>query len=226
MKILFSPTSPYVRKCLVTAHELGLHDRIQLLPSNAHPVQRDRNIIGSNPLGKVPTFFTDDGQVLYDSRVICEYLNDLGRGTLLPASGAPRWETLTLQSLGTASWIAGLLARTKMSRGPSPCAGRNGAQGSLTRRRLRCATSRAGPHCCSAWTSGPSRSAAHCGISTSDSPTSRGGTASAPWRSGTPRSRSVRASARSGRCELLAGARDGAGNDFRSRPRSSRAGAT
>jgi len=64
MKILFSPFSPYVRKCLVTAHELGLGDRVQLLPSNAHPVQRDREIIASNPLGKVPTFFTDDGQVL------------------------------------------------------------------------------------------------------------------------------------------------------------------
>ena len=40
MKILFSPFSPYVRKCLVTAHELGLDGQIQLLPSNAHPVQR------------------------------------------------------------------------------------------------------------------------------------------------------------------------------------------
>ena len=45
MKILFSPFSPYVRKCLVTAHELGLGDRVQLLPSNAHPVQRDKEII-------------------------------------------------------------------------------------------------------------------------------------------------------------------------------------
>ncbi len=111
MKILFSPTSPYVRKCLVAAHELGLQDRIQLLPSNAHPVQRDRAIIESNPLGKVPTFFTDDGQVLYDSRVICEYLNDQAKGNLLPASGTPRWETLTRQSLGDGILDAALLAR-------------------------------------------------------------------------------------------------------------------
>ena len=52
---------------------------MQLLPSNANPVERDPEIIASNPLGKVPTFFTDDGAVLYDSRVICEYLNELRR---------------------------------------------------------------------------------------------------------------------------------------------------
>jgi glutathione S-transferase len=64
MKILFSPFSPYVRKCLVTAMELGIDASITLLPSNAHPVNRDQNIIAVNPLGKVPTFFTDDGRVL------------------------------------------------------------------------------------------------------------------------------------------------------------------
>ncbi len=87
MKLLFSPTSPYVRKCLVVAHELGLNGRLQLLPSNAHPINRDREIIASNPLGKVPTFFTDDGQVLYDSRVICEYLDTLAGGSLFPRTG-------------------------------------------------------------------------------------------------------------------------------------------
>jgi glutathione S-transferase len=119
MKILFSPTSPYVRKCLVAAHELGLAERLQLLPSNAHPVQRDREIIANNPLGKVPTFFTDDGQVLYDSRVICEYLNELARGSLFPAPG-PRWETLTLQSLGDGMLDAALLARYEDVARPEP----------------------------------------------------------------------------------------------------------
>ena len=111
MKILFSPASPYVRKCLVAAHELGLSGRVQLLPSNAHPVQRDPEIVRSNPLGKVPTLFTDDGRVLYDSRVICEYLDDLAGGSLIPASGPGRWETLTLQSLGDGILDAALLAR-------------------------------------------------------------------------------------------------------------------
>lgn len=111
MKILFSPTSPYVRKCMVTAMELGVDAQITLLPSNAHPVNRDRDIIAVNPLGKVPTFFTDDGQVLYDSRVICEYLNDLFKGSLFPSTGRERWTTLTLQSLGDGMLDAALLAR-------------------------------------------------------------------------------------------------------------------
>jgi glutathione S-transferase len=110
MKILFSPFSPYVRKCLVAGMELGLNERIELLPSNAHPVNRDREIIAVNPLGKVPTFFTDTGQALYDSRVICEYLDDLAGGTLFPR-GPQRWATLTLQSLGDGMLDAALLAR-------------------------------------------------------------------------------------------------------------------
>jgi len=111
MKIFFSPTSPYVRKCMVVAHELGLTGRIDLLPSNAHPVTRDQTIIAKNPLGKVPTLITDDGQALYDSRVICEYLDDLGGGALFPQSGKARWEALTLQSLADGILDAALLAR-------------------------------------------------------------------------------------------------------------------
>jgi len=111
MKILFSPFSPFVRKCLVSGMELGLNERITLLPCSAHPVSRDHKIIAFNPLGKVPTFFTDDGLVLYDSRVVCEYLNDLAQGSLIPASGRARWETLTLQSLGDGILDAAVLAR-------------------------------------------------------------------------------------------------------------------
>ena len=120
MKIYFSPFSPYVRKCLVAGHELGLNERIELLPSNANPVQRDQEIIAKNPLGKVPTFLTDDGQVLYDSRVICEYLDDLANGTLFPREGKARWETLTLQSLADGMLDACLLARYEDVARPEP----------------------------------------------------------------------------------------------------------
>ena len=111
MKLFFSPFSPYVRKCLVCAHELNLDDRITLLPSSANPIKRDQEIIAQNPLGKVPTFITDDSQVLYDSRVICEYLDTLGNGQLFPRTGAARWSALTLQSLGDDILDAALLAR-------------------------------------------------------------------------------------------------------------------
>ena len=111
MKVYYSPFSPYVRKVLVVAHELGLADRIEKLPSAAHPVKRDKEIIAHNPLGQVPTFFTDDGRMLADSRVICEYLNDLAGGALYPASGDARWRALVDQSLGDGIIVAALLSR-------------------------------------------------------------------------------------------------------------------
>ena len=120
MKLFFSVTSPYVRKCLVVAHELGVSDRITLLPSNAHPVNRDATIIAANPLGKVPTFFTDDGTPLYDSRVICEWLDSTFKGSLFPRDGAARWQALVLQSLADGILDAALLARYEEAVRPEP----------------------------------------------------------------------------------------------------------
>lgn len=111
MKLYFSSTSPYVRKCMVTAHELGVADRITLLPANAHPVNRDQTLIQDNPLGKVPTLVTDDGLALYDSRVICEWLDATHGGRLFPRDGAARWQALVLQSLADGILDAALLAR-------------------------------------------------------------------------------------------------------------------
>src|SRR5512138_1772028 len=115
MKIYYSQTSPYVRKCLVVAHHLGLLGRIEKLPSAAHPVNRDQTIIRHNPLGKVPTFITDDGTVLYDSRVICEYLNDLAKGSLFPTTAPARWRALTDQALADGILDAALLARYELT---------------------------------------------------------------------------------------------------------------
>ena len=118
MKIYYSAASPYVRKCMVVAHELGLAERIERLPSAANPITRDRTIVANNPLGKVPTFFSDDGIVLYDSRVICEYLNELGKGNLLPKSGREHWQVLTEQSLGDGILDAALLMRYEAAMRP------------------------------------------------------------------------------------------------------------
>jgi glutathione S-transferase len=112
MKVYFSPASPFVRKVLACAIELGVGDQIQRLPSNAGPVNRDRTITADNPLGQVPTFFADDGTVLYDSRVICEYLDTQAGGhRLFPAPGPDRWRALVEQSLGDGMLDAALLAR-------------------------------------------------------------------------------------------------------------------
>ncbi|GJD50257.1 putative GST-like protein YibF [Methylobacterium crusticola] len=119
MKIFFSPASPFVRKVMVVAHELGLADQIERLPSAAGPVARDASIRQHNPIGQVPTFFTDDGTVLYDSRVICEYLDDLGGGAFF-GSGAARWRNLTDAALGDGLLGAALLARYEAVLRPEP----------------------------------------------------------------------------------------------------------
>ncbi len=98
MKLRHSPTSPFVRKVLVLAHEVGLADRIEVLPTDAWSETTD--LVSQNPLSKVPTLVLDDGAVLYDSPVICEYLDGLHAGEpRLPRGGAERWAVLRLQAL-------------------------------------------------------------------------------------------------------------------------------
>jgi glutathione S-transferase len=118
MKLYYSSTSPFVRKCLVTAQELGLRGRIELLPAAPHPVNRDAALVACNPLGKVPTLVTDDGTVLYDSRVICEYLNEIGGGQLVPAQGAARWSVLTTVALADGLMDAAVLTRYETAARP------------------------------------------------------------------------------------------------------------
>ena len=120
MKIYYSPFSPFVRKCLVAAHELGLGVRLERVPAEAHPVKRDLNLVAVNPLGKVPALVTDDGAILVDSRVICEYLNDLADGGIIPDDPAMRWRVLTEQSLGDGISDAAVLTRYETSARPEP----------------------------------------------------------------------------------------------------------
>ena len=88
MKLYHSTTSPYVRKVMVAAIELGLADRIETVAAKVSPIVRTAPVIADNPLGKLPTLITDDGMVLFDSRVILEYLDGLaGGGRLIPAAG-------------------------------------------------------------------------------------------------------------------------------------------
>jgi len=117
MKMFFSASSPFVRKVSVTAAELGL--TIDHQPEAANPVKRNRAILAQNPLGQVPTFIADDGTVLYDSRVICEYLDaHAGGGRIFPAVGPQRWQVLVEQSLGDGLLDAALLARYEVALRP------------------------------------------------------------------------------------------------------------
>jgi len=120
VKLFHSPVSPFVRKVLVAAHELGLRERVDIVPANAHPVDRDRALVAVNPLGKVPTLVTDDGAILYDSRVVCEYLNALAGGDLVPADPDDRWRALVEQSIGDGIMDAAVLTRYETFIRPEP----------------------------------------------------------------------------------------------------------
>ncbi|MBD1550315.1 glutathione S-transferase [Pseudomonas typographi] len=110
-KLYYASTSPYVRKVMVTAHCLGLAEQIEKLDSAAHPIKRDERIASFNPLAKVPALQTANGLALYDSRVICEYLDTYAGGSLFPREGRQRWLSLARQALGDGLLDAALLAR-------------------------------------------------------------------------------------------------------------------
>lgn len=110
MKLFYSPTSPYVRKVRITAIELGLEDQLELVLTN--PWDNPSELAKANPLGKVPTLVIDDNQILFDSPVICEYLDSLHNGqTLFPASGQARWDALRLQALADGILDAAVMIR-------------------------------------------------------------------------------------------------------------------
>ena len=100
MKLHWSPKSPYVRKVMVCAHELGLVERLTLIRSVAAMLRPNPQIMEDNPLSKIPTLLLDDGHTLFDSAVICEYLDDLAGGKLFPKSGNARWQALRWHALG------------------------------------------------------------------------------------------------------------------------------
>jgi len=101
MKLWYSPASPFVRKCLILAYERDLADKIELLDAAASVVAPDARIVEANPTGKIPTMVLEDGTALFDSRVICAYLDTIHDGKrLMPRSGAKRFEIMTLEALG------------------------------------------------------------------------------------------------------------------------------
>lgn len=111
IRLYWGSASPFVRKVMVCAHELGLADRIETLDSAAHPVERDGRIKAFNPLAKVPAAQIETGETLFDSRVICEWLDHEGGGALFPAPGPARWRALRRQALADGLLDAMLLVR-------------------------------------------------------------------------------------------------------------------
>jgi glutathione S-transferase len=95
MKIAYSPASPYVRKAMACAIARGVNIETWTVGTT------DPALLPVNPLSKVPSLITDDGMALYDSPVICEYLDSIGDAPkLFPAAGPARWTALRRQALG------------------------------------------------------------------------------------------------------------------------------
>jgi glutathione S-transferase len=100
MKLTFSPASPFARKVRITAIELGLIDRIEFVPTTVAPGTPNEEYSKIYPMKKLPALILDNGDIIVDSYVIVEYLDELaGGGKLIPASGAVRWKVRSDHSL-------------------------------------------------------------------------------------------------------------------------------
>jgi glutathione S-transferase len=100
MKLHWSPRSPYVRKVMVVAHELGLAERLECVRTVVGGTVPHLELMRENPLGKIPTLVLTDGTILYDSPVICEYFDTLHDGPKLFPTGPDRLTALRRLALG------------------------------------------------------------------------------------------------------------------------------
>lgn len=116
MTLFHNPASPFVRKVMVLLHETGQLNRVALQASQLSPVNSDATLNQDNPLGKIPALRLADGQVLYDSRVILDYLDQQHVGNpLIPRDGSARWRRLTLAALADGIMDAAVLVRYELA---------------------------------------------------------------------------------------------------------------
>jgi glutathione S-transferase len=117
MKLMHGKLSPFVRKVMVAAHEKGLVERIEIVPTAVGAGKINRDLLALNPTGKIPTLLTDDGESVYDSLVIVDYLDELQPSPrLIPADGAARRRALTINAAADGLLVAGVLAKGEMGR--------------------------------------------------------------------------------------------------------------
>ena len=116
MQLHWSPKSPYVRKVMICAHELQLTPQLELVRSVAAMLKPNAALMQDNPLSKIPTLVLPDGQTLFDSVVICEYLDHLAGGALFPKDGPARWAALRWHALGDGLLDALILWRNERER--------------------------------------------------------------------------------------------------------------
>ena len=118
MTLHWSPSSPFVRKVMIVAHELDLIDAIACERAVVGPARLNPAVMADNPLNKIPTLVVEGGPILFDSRVVCEFIDDLdGRGRMFPRDPAARWAALRRQALGDGLTETAVLLRDEHWRG-------------------------------------------------------------------------------------------------------------
>jgi glutathione S-transferase len=119
MQLLYQTHSPFARKALVFAHEAGLAERIEVIHQETSPTLKNEAVFAQNPLGKVPVLLRPGLAPLFDSDVICAFLDTLhGNPKLIPAEGESRWRALTLQAAAQGLAEAGIAVRWESVRRP------------------------------------------------------------------------------------------------------------
>lgn len=119
MKLLYQNHSPYARKALVFAHEVGLASSIEVIHHETSPLWRNPEVHEQNPLGKVPVLIRPDQPTIFDSDVICAHFDTLHSGTsLIPSHGEARWQALRIQSIAQALADIGVSIRWETTRRP------------------------------------------------------------------------------------------------------------
>lgn len=96
MKLIYASASPFVRKVRVLTHEAGIADQVDLISVATSPLATAAEVRAANPVGKIPALIRPDGPAIYDSRVICRYLDDKMDAGLYPEDEI--WEVLTLEA--------------------------------------------------------------------------------------------------------------------------------
>jgi glutathione S-transferase len=119
MKLLYQTHSPYARKVLVFAHEVGIAERVEVIHHETSPTRRNEQVLAENPLGKVPVLVRPGLSSIFDSDVICAYLDTLHSGRrLIPPEGETRWQALRLQAVAQGLADAGNAIRWETVRRP------------------------------------------------------------------------------------------------------------
>jgi glutathione S-transferase len=119
MELYYQTHSPFARKVLVFCHETGLVGKIKVTHHETSPTVRNNTVHSDNPLGKVPVLIRPGAEPLFDSDVICAYLDSFHEGSpLIPSTGEERWQALQLQALGQGLAEAGIALRWETERRP------------------------------------------------------------------------------------------------------------